>query len=96
MVESNQTDRVKKRLQIILKKGGYGNAKETLDKKGLLTGKRNYTLLNSSKQSPTMVTLPDDFIHYKYSLQISKLVVSEFCLLDRILGILNCLSFIST
>ena len=35
-----------------------------MDKKGLLTGKRNYNLLNPNKPGPTMVTLPDDFIHY--------------------------------
>ena len=35
-----------------------------LKQKGLLTGKRNYKLLEPDKPGPTMVTLPDDFIHY--------------------------------
>ncbi len=61
---SNQNDVVKNRLKIIREKGGYEKAKKLLDKKGLLTGKRNYNLLNPKKPGPTMVTLPDDFIHY--------------------------------
>lgn len=63
-VKSNQTSNVKKRLKIIQKKGGYEKAKDTLRKRGLLTGKRSYNLLKPEKPSPTMVTLPDDFIHY--------------------------------
>ena len=35
-----------------------------MDKKGLLTGKRNYNLLSDNNPGLTMVTLPDDFIHY--------------------------------
>ena len=61
---SNQSDVVKNRLKIIRQKGGYDKAKKLLDKKGLLTQKRNYNLLNPTKAGPTMVTLPDDFIHY--------------------------------
>ena len=61
---SNQTDSVKNRLKIISKKGGYNKSKKLLKKKGLLTAKRNYNLLNPKKPGPTMVTLPDDFIHY--------------------------------
>lgn len=28
------------------------------------SNKRNYTVLNPKGQSPTVVTMPDDFIHY--------------------------------
>jgi DNA (cytosine-5)-methyltransferase 1 len=31
---------------------------------GLNSDKRNYTVLKPDGQSPTVVTLPDDFIHY--------------------------------
>jgi len=64
MEKSNQTEPVKMRLGVILQKGGYEQAKETLKERGLLTGKRNYNLLNPNLPAPTMVTLPDDFIHY--------------------------------
>ena len=29
-----------------------------------MSNKRNYTVLNPLGQSPTVVTMPDDFIHY--------------------------------
>jgi DNA (cytosine-5)-methyltransferase 1 len=64
MDKSNQTVEVKNRLSIIQEKGGYEKAKPALKKEGLLTGKRSYTLLNPLKPAPTMVTMPDDFIHY--------------------------------
>jgi len=64
MEKSNQTEPVKMRLEVILQKGGYEQAKETLKERGLITGKRNYNLLNPNLLAPTMVTLPDDFIHY--------------------------------
>ena len=64
MDKSNQSELVRERLKIIIQKGGYEAAKKKLDEKGLLTGKRSYSLLNSDSQAPTMVTLPDDFIHY--------------------------------
>lgn len=62
---SNQSKEVKERLKIIAECGGYTDeCKELLKKKGLDSQKRNYTVLNPSGQSPTVVTMPDDFIHY--------------------------------
>lgn len=62
---SSQSADVKKRLSIIAKHGEYSDAcKEELRKEGLESNKRNYTVLNPKGQSPTVVTMPDDFIHY--------------------------------
>jgi DNA (cytosine-5)-methyltransferase 1 len=61
---SLQNDKVKKRLKIIVKHGDYAAAKEELKEKGLDSKKRNYTVLNPFGQSPTICTMPDDFIHY--------------------------------
>ncbi|WP_297814455.1 DNA cytosine methyltransferase [uncultured Polaribacter sp.] len=61
---SNQGEDVIKRLDIILKEGNYKNAKNELDKCGLSSKKRNYNVLNPEKQSPTVMTIPDDYIHY--------------------------------
>lgn len=56
---------VKKRLAIIAKHGDYDDeCKAELKKKNLESSKRNYTVLNPKGQSPTVVTMPDDFIHY--------------------------------
>ena len=61
---SNQGEDVIKRLDIILKEGDYKSAKTKLDKCGLSSNKRNYNVLNPEKQSPTVMTIPDDYIHY--------------------------------
>ena len=62
---SQQSDEVKNRLEIIVKHGEYNDAcKAELREKGLVSNKRNYTVLNPKGQSPTVVTMPDDFIHY--------------------------------
>ncbi len=62
---SAQSTDVKKRLEIIAKHGDYDDAcKIELKKKNLGSNKRNYTVLNPKEQSPTVVTMPDDFIHY--------------------------------
>ena len=62
---SAQSDAVKTRLAIIAKHGEYDDAcKEELKEKNLESQKRNYTVLNPKGQSPTIVTMPDDFIHY--------------------------------
>ena len=61
---SRQNDDVRKRLDIIVKHGDYDAAKEELKKVGLDSQKRNYTVLNPLGQSPTVCTMPDDFIHY--------------------------------
>lgn len=62
---SSQSDDVKQRLSVIAKYGSYGDScKEELATLGLESNKRNYTVLNPKGQSPTVVTMPDDFIHY--------------------------------
>lgn len=62
---SFQRDDVKKRLEIIASHGDYNDAcKAELKEKKLESNKRNYTVLNPKGQSPTVVTMPDDFIHY--------------------------------
>lgn len=62
---SSQNDEVKKRLQVIAEHGVYDSVcKAELSKLGLDSNKRNYTVLNPKGQSPTVVTMPDDFIHY--------------------------------
>lgn len=61
---SMQNDSVKKRLEIIAKHGDYDAAKPELKENGLESQKRNYTVLNPLGQSPTVCTMPDDFIHY--------------------------------
>lgn len=62
---SLQNPEVKRRLEIIVKHGDYDDAcKAELKKENLESNKRNYTVLNPKGQSPTVVTMPDDFIHY--------------------------------
>ena len=61
---SKQNDDVLKRLSVILKEGNYDIAKEKLKKLGLESDKRNYNVLNPEGQSPTVLTMPDDYIHY--------------------------------
>ena len=61
---SNQGEDVIKRLDIILKEGDYKKSKTKLDKCGLSTNKRNYNVLKPEKQSPTVMTIADDYIHY--------------------------------
>ena len=62
---SQQNDDVKTRLKIIVKHGEYDDAcKDELREKNVMSNKRNYTVLNPKGQSPTVVTMPDDFIHY--------------------------------
>lgn len=62
---SQQNDEVKTRLEIIVKHGGYDDTcKKELREKNVMSNKRNYTVLNPKGQSPTVVTMPDDFIHY--------------------------------
>lgn len=62
---SFQSDDVKQRLSIIAEHGTYDSlCKAELIHRGLDSNKRNYTVLNPKGQSPTVVTMPDDFIHY--------------------------------
>jgi len=61
---SNQNNDVVKRLSIILKEGDYKAAQSKLSKCGLSSNKRNYNVLKPDVQSPTVMTIPDDYIHY--------------------------------
>lgn len=61
---SCQNDKVRERLQIIAEYKNYDAAKKELKEKGLDSQKRNYVVLNPLGQSPTVCTMPDDFIHY--------------------------------
>jgi len=61
---SNQSKDVINRLKIILEKGNYKRAKGELEKCGLNSHKRNYNVLKPEEQSSTIMTIPDDYIHY--------------------------------
>lgn len=62
---SRHSEIVQRRLAAIAQFGGYTpDCKAYLEENGLFSNKRNYTVLNPAGQSPTVVTLPDDFIHY--------------------------------
>lgn len=61
---SKQNDDVIKRLDIILNTGDYDKAKLELKKVGLDSEKRNYNVLKPDGQSPTVMTIPDDYIHF--------------------------------
>lgn len=62
---SNQSPRVIERLSIISEYGGYSEeSKRVLQERSLISDKLNYTVLDPLGQSPTVVTIPDDFIHY--------------------------------
>lgn len=61
---SLQNDTVRERLKIIAKHKDYDEAKAELKARGLESQKRNYAVLNPLGQSPTVCTMPDDFIHY--------------------------------
>lgn len=61
---SNQSEDVIKRLDIILQVGNYKKAQTKLAECGLSSKKRNYNVLKVDGQSPTIMTMPDDYIHY--------------------------------
>ncbi|MBL0235021.1 MAG: DNA cytosine methyltransferase [Chitinophagaceae bacterium] len=61
---SKQNEEVIKRLGIILKSGDYDLAKKKLKQVGLGRKKRNYNVLKPDGQSPTVMTIADDYIHY--------------------------------
>lgn len=61
---SNHSDKVLNRLDEILNLGNYELAKEKLIELGLDSEKRNYNVLRADSQSATIMTIPDDFIHY--------------------------------
>lgn len=56
---------VLQRLAMIAAYGGYTEEfKQRLDALNIDSDKMNYTVLDPEGQSPTVVTMPDDFIHY--------------------------------
>ncbi len=61
---SNQNDDVVKRLKIILQNGDYKKAQCELEECGLSSNKRNYNVLKPDEQSSTIMTIPDDYVHY--------------------------------
>lgn len=61
---SSQSETVRDRLRIIAQCGDYDAAKEQLKVCGLESQKRNYNVLDPLGQSPTVCTMPDDYIHY--------------------------------
>lgn len=61
---SKQNSDVIKRLDVILNVGDYELAKKKLKQIGLESEKRNYNVLKPDGQSPTVMTAPDDYIHY--------------------------------
>lgn len=62
---SAQSETVMRRLKVIAECGGYTDeCKARLKELGLESQKRNYFVLKADGQSPTVVTMPDDFIHY--------------------------------
>lgn len=61
---SKQNDDVVKRLDVILSAGDYDLAKKKLKQIGLESEKRNYNVLKPGSQSPTVMTIADDYIHY--------------------------------
>lgn len=61
---SKQNDDVVKRLEVILNAGEYERAKKKLKQIGLESEKRNYNVLRPEAQSPTVMTIADDYIHY--------------------------------
>ena len=61
---SNQNSDVINRLSVILKEGHYDDAKKKLKILGLESEKRNYNVLKPDSQSPTVLTIADDYIHY--------------------------------
>jgi DNA (cytosine-5)-methyltransferase 1 len=61
---SKQNEDVVRRLEVILNTGDYDMAKKELKKIGLDSEKRNYNVLKPDSQSPTVMTIPDDYIHF--------------------------------
>ena len=61
---SKHSDDVVKRLDVILNTGDYDKAKIELKNIGLDSEKRNYNVLKPNSQSPTVMTIADDYIHY--------------------------------
>ncbi len=65
-VPSRHNAKVVKRMQVMLEAGTYGpELQERLEAEGLGSGKRDYNVLQPSDVAPTVMTIPDDFVHYR-------------------------------
>ncbi|MEQ8472943.1 MAG: DNA cytosine methyltransferase [Marinoscillum sp.] len=62
---SKQNEDVIKRLKIIIDEGDYKEAQSRLTDEGVSSQKRNYNLLKPDSQSSTIMTMPDDYVHYR-------------------------------
>lgn len=62
---SNHSPEVQKRLSIIRKHGDYKKASEELEENGVSSKKRNYTPFSPDAQSTTIMTIADDYVHYR-------------------------------
>ncbi len=61
---SKHSNIVSERLGVILENGKYESAKAKLITLNLASEKRNYNVLKANQQSPTIMTIADDYIHY--------------------------------
>ena len=61
---SNQNEKVIERLEVILAHGNYKKSQSRLEELGLSSNKRNYNVLKPDEQSSTIMTIPDDYVHY--------------------------------
>ena len=65
-VPSRHNEKVTRRMQVMLDAGSYGpELQERLKTEGLGSGKRDYNVLSPGRPSPTVMTIPDDFVHYR-------------------------------
>jgi len=63
---SSHNAKVVARLRAIMAAGRYEpDTQADLAQQGLATGKRDYVLLKADEPATTVVTMPDDFIHYR-------------------------------
>jgi DNA (cytosine-5)-methyltransferase 1 len=65
-VPSKHNEKVVRRMEVMLEAGSYGpDLQKRLEAEGLGSGKRDYNVLDPSRPSPTVMTIPDDFVHYR-------------------------------
>lgn len=63
---SNHSKKVADRMRVMIEEGRYDEAvQQRLASLGLSTSKRSYTVLDVQGQAPTMLTIADDFVHYR-------------------------------
>ncbi len=62
---SKHSEEVQKRFRIIREHGDYKKAKAELEREGVTSKKRNYTPFLKDLPSTTIMTIADDYIHYR-------------------------------